>query len=85
MTYIHRLSDWPHFYCNQQKLAPKLAAVRHRQDRLIGRMEALGFNLRNEAVLETHTLDVFKSSEIEGDRLNWQQVCSRIARELTGP
>ncbi len=59
-----------------------LATVRHKQGKLTGRMEALGFNLRNEATLETLTLDVLKSSEIEGELLNPDQVRSSIARRL---
>jgi Fic family protein len=59
-----------------------LASVRHRQGRLIGRMEALGFQLRAEAVLQTLTEDVTKSGEIEGDVLDRQQVRSSIARRL---
>ncbi|MDH5641039.1 MAG: DUF4172 domain-containing protein [Nitrospira sp.] len=82
MTYIHERSDWPNFTWDQEKLASKLAAVRHRQGRLIGRMEAIGFPLRKEAVLETLTLDVVKSSEIEGAVLNPEQVRSSIARRL---
>jgi Fic family protein len=82
MTYLHELPDWPRFNWDQEKLAPKLAAVRHRQGRLIGRMEALGFTLRKEAVLQTLTLDVLKSSEIEGEILNPEQVRSSIARRL---
>lgn len=82
MTYIHERSDWPQFTWDQEKLAPKLAAVRHRQGRLLGRMEAIGFPLRKEAVLETLTLDVVKSSEIEGAVLNSEQVRSSIARRL---
>src|ERR1017187_4580851 len=80
--YIHEVRDWPHFRWDAAKLAPKLAEVRHRQGRLIGRMEGLGFVLRNEAVLETLTLDVLKSSEIEGEILNPDQVRSSIARRL---
>lgn len=82
MPYIHELPDWPKFTWDQKKLAPKLADVRHRQGRLIGRMEGLGFVLRNEAVLATLTLDVLKSSEIEGEILNHEQVRSSIARRL---
>jgi len=82
MTYIHERSDWPKFTWDQEKLASKLAAVRHRQGRLLGRMEAIGFPLRTEAVLQTLTLDVVKSSEIEGDVLNLEQVRSSIARRL---
>ena len=82
MKYIHELKDWPEFTWNHEKLAPKLADVRHRQGRLVGRMEGLGFTVRNEAVLETLTLDVLKSSEIEGEILNPEQVRSSIARRL---
>jgi Fic family protein len=64
------------------RLAEPLADVRHRQGRLIGHMEALGFNLRQEAVLETLTSDVLKSSEIEGEKLDAEQVRSSIARRL---
>src|SRR6202011_4554121 len=63
-------------------VAQQLAAVRHRQGRLIGRMESLGFPLRAEAVLQTLTQDVLKSSEIEGEILNKEQVRSSIARHL---
>ena len=82
MKYIHELTEWPKFTWNHEKLAPKLADVRHRQGRLVGRMEGLGFTVRNEAVLETLTLDVLKSSEIEGEILNPEQVRSSIARRL---
>jgi len=80
--YIHELADWPRFDWNQARLAEPLAAVRHRQGKLIGHMEALGFNLRQEAVLQTVTADVLKSSEIEGERLDAEQVRSSIARRL---
>lgn len=82
MKYIHQRSEWPRFHWDQDKLASRLVAVRHRQGRLLGRMEALGFPLQNEAVLQTLTLDVVKSSEIEGDKLNPEQVRSSIARRL---
>jgi Fic family protein len=80
--YIHELEDWPRFKWNRGPLAQPLAAVRHRQGRLIGHMEALGFTLRQEAVLQTLTADVLKSSEIEGEKLNAGQVRSSIARRL---
>jgi len=80
--YIHQLPDWPGFHWNQEALQASLAAVRHKQGRLLGRMEALGFSLRKEAELETLTLDVVKTSEIEGENLSAQQVRSSIARRL---
>ena len=80
--YIHELQNWPRFHWNRERLAEPLAAVRHRQGRLIGHMEALGFNLQQEAVLQTLTSDVLKSSEIEGEKLDAVQVRSSIARRL---
>jgi len=81
-TYIHELKGWPGFRWDESLVAKQLAAVRHRQGRLIGRMEALGFSLRREAVLVTLTEDVLKSSEIEGEILDKNQVRSSIARRL---
>jgi Fic family protein len=80
--YIYELPDWPRFEWDRARLAEPLAEVRHRQGRLIGHMEALGFNLRQEAVLQTLTADVLKSSEIEGEKLDLEAVRSSIARRL---
>jgi Fic family protein len=80
--YIHELQDWPRFRWKAEKLADPLASVRHRQGRLIGHMEALGFNLQQEAALQTLTADVLKSSDIEGEKLDAEQVRSSIARRL---
>ncbi|MGH6947028.1 MAG: Fic family protein [Kiloniellales bacterium] len=82
MSYIHQLLGWPEFRWDHEVLAGPLAAVRHRQGRLIGRMEGLGFGLRSEAMLQTLTEDVLKSSEIEGEILDRDQVRSSIARRL---
>jgi len=81
-NYIYDLPDWPRFRWNQDAISPRLAAVRHKQDRLIGRMQALGFTLRKEAELRTLTLEVLKSSEIEGEILDKEQVRSSVARRL---
>lgn len=80
--FIHDLTDWPLFRWNQEALAGPLAATRHKQGRLIGQMEALGFGVRDEAVLRTITQDVVKSSEIEDEKLDADQVRSSIARRL---
>lgn len=82
MTYIHEIEGWPDFTWSSQGLAQALAAVRHRQGRLLGRMEGLGFELRTEASLTTLTADVVKSSAIEGETLNPDEVRSSIARRL---
>jgi Fic family protein len=80
--YIHDHPDWPDFRWDREKLAKQLAEVRHQQGRLVGHMEALGFPLQQEAVLQTLTEDVVKSSEIEGEKLDVSQVRSSIARRL---
>ena len=80
--YIHQLADWPEFQWDQEQLLNLLAQVRHDQGRLTGRVEALGFTLRAEAELKTLTLDVLKSSEIEGEILDVGQVRSSVARRL---
>ena len=80
--YIHQLAEWPNFVWQQEKFRKLLSDVHRNQGRLMGRMEVLGFALRSEAVLKTLTLDVLKSSEIEGELLNSDQVRSSIARRL---
>jgi len=80
--YIHELPEWPHFHWDHEALAGPLAEIRHRQGRLLGRMEGLGFSFQKEAELRTLTLDVVKSSEIEGEHLDPNQVRSSIARRL---
>lgn len=80
--YIHELPDWPNFRWDQEGLAGYLAAIRHEQGRLLGRLEALGFEFRQEALLKTLTEDVVKTSEIEGERLDAEKVRSSIARRL---
>ncbi|MDZ4714754.1 MAG: Fic family protein [Cytophagales bacterium] len=80
--HIHQMPKWPAFQWHQNSLAKALSAVRHKQGKLIGKMEALGFNLRSEANLTTLTLDVITSSEIEGEVLNPDQVRSSVARRL---
>jgi Fic family protein len=80
--YIHQLPDWPCFKWDDGALSSRLAAVRHKQGLLLGRMEGMGFSLRSEALLHTLTLDVLKTSEIEGDILDAAQVRSSLARRL---
>ncbi len=82
MKYIHELAGWPKLQWDEAKLSPLLADVRHRQGRLLGRMEGLGFRLRSEAQLSTLTSDVVKSSAIEGEKLDAEEVRTSIARRL---
>jgi Fic family protein len=80
--FIWQRADWPRFTWDSDRIMARLAAVRHGQGRVLGRMELLGFRLREEALLRTLTQDVVKSSEIEGERLDADQVRSSIARRL---
>lgn len=81
-VYLHQRDGWPRLHWDQNELAALLAAVSRHQGRLIGRMEALGIQLRAEAVLETLTEEVTKSSAIEGETLDRDQVRSSLARRL---
>ncbi len=80
--YVHEKPDWPALRWESGRLATPLASVRHRQGRLLGKMESLGFELRCEATLGMLTTEVVKSSAIEGERLNPGEVRSSIARRL---
>jgi Fic family protein len=80
--YIHDLTDWPKFQWNQGIALDLLVPLHHQQGILIGKMEALGFKHRKEAILQNLTQDVLKSSEIEGEILNKSLVRSSIARRL---
>jgi Fic family protein len=80
--YLYTNQNWPIFEWNSEKLLPLLSYVRNRQGKLIGKMGALGFELRNEANLEILTQEIIKSTEIEGEILDREQVRSSIARRL---
>ena len=82
MPYLWNQGEWPDLTWDKGRLSTLLATVSHEQGRLLGQMEALGFDLRNEAHLRTLTEDVIKSSEIEGEQLDPDQVRSSIARRL---
>lgn len=80
--YIYQRLGWPRFTWDHSKITPLLTNARHNQGRMLGKMEALGFDLREEASLQTLTQDVVKTSEIEGEVLDVDQVRSSIARRL---
>ena len=80
--YIHQQDEWPAFRWNAAALTDQLADVSRQQGRLIGRMQSLGIRLRAEAVLTTLTEEVVKSSDIEGEVLDRDQVRSSLARRL---
>ena len=80
--YIYQKEDWPNFKWDSEILLPILSEVRILQGKLLGKMESLGFELREEANLKTLTIDIIKSTEIEGEILNPEQVRSSLARRL---
>jgi Fic family protein len=82
MRYIHDHPEWPNFLWNTEALSAPVAAVRHRQGLLLGRLRTFGIDLRNEASLATLTSDVVQSSAIEGESLPPDEVRSSIARQL---
>lgn len=82
MKYIYHHKEWPAFEWDKEALAEILPRLRHKQGRLLGKMEMVGFNLRDEASLQMVTLDVLKSSEIEGELLAYEEVRSSVARHL---
>ena len=80
--WIYEHQHWPNYTWDVKRLTLKLADIRHRQGHLLGKMEYIGFNLRKEATLNTLTNDVVKSSAIEGENLNPQEVRSSVAQRL---
>ena len=80
--YLWQAREWPVLTWDEKSLSRLLGQASREQGRLLGKMESLGFDLRNEAHLHTLTEDVVKSSEIEGEQLAPDQVRSSIARRL---
>ncbi len=80
--YIHELKDWPNFTWNEREISPILTEARYLQGKLLGKMESWGFKLQEETTLKALTQDVLKTSEIEGEKLDYDQVRSSIAKKM---
>ncbi len=80
--YIYEYKNWPDFTWKEIDINATFGEVRKLQGLVIGQMNTLGFATKEEATLSTLTLDVIKSSEIEGEKLDYDQVRSSIARRL---
>jgi Fic family protein len=80
--YLHEQKNWPKFTWDTALITKIVGSVRHRQGKILGQMQALGFRIQEETMLKALTMDVTKSSEIEGELLNPEQVRSSIARRL---
>lgn len=82
MRYIHEYENWWQFRYDSQQIMNVLGRVRAKQGTLMGRMLSLGFDSQDEAVLSNMSLELVRSSEIEGEELNLEEVRSSIARRL---
>ncbi len=80
--YIYQYRNWTEFTWDEKEIQSILGKVRYLQGKVFGQINALGFAIKEETMLKTLTLDVLKSSEIEGEILNFEQVRSSIARKL---
>lgn len=80
--YIWQYPDWPQFTWNESLVLPQLTAIRYKQGQLTGMMEVLGFDIQNGCSLDTMTMDIVKSCEIEGVMLNSERVRSSVAKHL---
>jgi len=80
--YIYQYANWTDFTWDDKAINAVFGEVKLLQGKLIGQMNSLGFSAKEEVALSALTLDVVKSSEIEGEMLNYDQVRSSIARRL---
>lgn len=82
MRYIHNHENWWQFRYDSQRIMTDLGQVRYKQGSVMGRMLSLGFDSQDEAVLSNMSLELVRSSEIEGEKLNLAEVRSSIAHRL---
>jgi Fic family protein len=82
MRYIHEHPHWPSVHWDNELLVERLAYIRNKQGLLLGRMSSLGFEIKAEANLEVLTANIIKSSAIEGEQLDAQQIRSSLAKKL---
>lgn len=80
--YIHEREHWTDFRWDASQVALLLDDVCRREGLLYGRLNSLGFDSKLKAAAENLANDVVYSSEIEGVRLNVDEVRSSIARKL---
>jgi Fic family protein len=80
--WIYERNNWPNFTWDSNVIASKLSNARFKQGILLGKMENLGFDLKKQASLDILTSDILKTSEIEGEELEADQVRSSVAKHL---
>ena len=82
MRFLYTHKEWPHFRWDAERLVPHLSTARYKQGRLLGKMQDLGYQLKEEAMLAALTEETVKSSAIEGEELNPESVRSSLARRM---
>ena len=82
MRYIHNYENWWRFRYDSDRVLNELGRVRAKQGVVLGRMLSLGFDSQDEATLSNLSLELVRSSEIEGQQLSLEEVRSSIARHL---
>ena len=80
--YIYHLKNWPKFEWDKEEVYPNLIQLISRQQHLLGMLNGLGFNVKENTAFETEIRDILHNSEIEGNFLQESQVRSSIARNL---
>ena len=80
--YLHQKKDWPNFTWNEAKVALALAEVNFLRGKVLGKIEGMGLLLKKEAGVETLTAEVVRSSEVEGETLQFSEVRFSISRRL---
>ena len=81
-TYIWERHDWPHWIYDARKLAPLVAQTHQARGYLLGRMHDLGMDQKDRTATEALSLDIVKTSEIEGEILDLEGVRSSVAHRL---
>ena len=80
--YIYQNKNYPHFSWDKTKIINILTQVALKQGKILGKMQQFGFDIQQEAMLNALTEEITKSSEIEGEILNSDQVRSSLAKHL---
>ena len=82
VRFIHQLKDWPSFRWDAAEIEAELAEASFELGKFLGRLGAIGFDLRQEAVCEALSSEILHSAAIEGERLNRDDVRSSVARRM---
>ena len=80
--YIYQRKNWTDFTWQNAAVSASLGEVRLLQGRLLGQVRLLGFPSKSEKNIDALATDVLKSSEIEGEKLDYEQIRSSIVRRL---